>query len=259
LPDRSTATAPAPAAQPAVAAGAKKTPSKKDQSGGFELVPTDERWCPGCRAKLAPDDVFCVACGLDLKTGKKAQRVFEPLQRSWETGPSFRRRMTIFVGPFVLIVPLATLGAIMERQILPFFIPLVFFSILLAFLMGTYERIDLARNERGRVSLSKTWRVCFFARQPEKIVPLRYHGIRTTSTYGVSMADIAMTIFLGVLGLVPGIIWLFWSLRKITYEVALTGEDGHTEVRLYTGSSEKQMQEISETLHGVTGLPRKVG
>ena len=48
-------------------------------------------------------------------------------------------------------------------------------------------------------------------------------------------------------------------MRRITYHVALTGEDGHSEVRLYTGTSERQMQEITGTLHSITGLPQKVG
>jgi hypothetical protein len=235
-------------------------PPKIDEDGPLELVPLNERRCPECRQELAPDAVLCVACGLDLKAGKKlVRRDFQPVNRSWEAGRSYRRRLSSYIMCQALIVPLAAFGAVLDRSFFPFFFPWLIFSVLLAFLLGTYERIDLSRNERGRVSLLKTWRVCFVERKPEKIKLFQYFGIRTIAIYGINGIDIAVLLCLGGCGVFPAIIWWFYNLNKVTYHVFLTGEDGHSDLRLCTSKNEEQMQDLAQTIHSVSGLPCKVG
>jgi hypothetical protein len=39
--------------------------------GAIGLVPEEKRCCPSCQGELAPNAVLCVACGYDLRTGKK--------------------------------------------------------------------------------------------------------------------------------------------------------------------------------------------
>jgi len=41
--------------------------------------------------------------------------------------------------------------------------------VLLAFVLGTFDRIELTQNERGKLRLTRTWRVCFAERQPVRI------------------------------------------------------------------------------------------
>jgi hypothetical protein len=164
-----------------------------------------------------------------------------------------------YVAAQCLIVPMVALGVIIEGSFFPFFVPWVFFSVLLAFLAGTYERTDLVRTERGRVSMEKVWRVCFIARPAEKIQPHRYLGVRTSATYQITIMDIALFLFLGLFFCFPA--FIFWALvlRKPAYYVHLTDEYGHAAVRVYTGRSDEQMHDISDTLHEVTGLPQSVG
>jgi hypothetical protein len=231
---------------------------KVDEAAAFDLVPTDERRCPGCGQGLLPDAVLCVACGFDLKAGTKRVRTeFQPVERRWEAGWPFRRRLTFFILLQAVIVPLATLGAVLDRAFFPFFIPWLMFSVLLAFLLGTYERVDLTRNERGRVALSKTWRVCFIERAAEKLKLSSYYGIRTMATYGVNGLDLALLVFLGVFACLPAILWWFFNLNRVTYHVALTGEFGHAEMRLCTTKNEEQARDLSETIHSVCGLPSR--
>jgi hypothetical protein len=167
--------------------------------------------------------------------------------------------MLWYIAAQCLIVPLVMVGVILEGAFLPFFFPWAFFSVLLAFLAGTYERTDLARTERGRVSMEKVWRVCFIARPPEKIQPYRHLGVRTSATYQITAMDIMLLIFLAPFLCFPAILFWAWVLRKPAYYVHLTDEYGHATVRLYTGRSDEQMHDISDTIHEVTGLPQSVG
>jgi uncharacterized Zn finger protein (UPF0148 family) len=50
-----------------------------------EPTPTPEQRCPDCRAPLTPGAVLCVACGYDLKEGRKLETVREP--EAPEAGP----------------------------------------------------------------------------------------------------------------------------------------------------------------------------
>jgi hypothetical protein len=248
-----------PKAEPPAESRPHKSDRASSAAGGYAFETSDERRCPGCDKVLtAQDTPCCTVCGRDL-TGKKVRKVFEPVQRSWESGTSFRARVRIFVVAQTVVLSLAALGAFLEGAFLPFFFPWVFFTVLFAFLMGTYERTDLSRDQRGRVSLTKTWRVCFFARAPEKIQPHRFAGLRTSATYGITAMNIALIILLCALGLIPAILLWYFDLRKPTYYVYLTDEYGHSNLRIYTGKSDQTWQEIADTLHSVTGLTRHVG
>jgi len=251
------------AIQPKVEQAAEPRPQKTDfvsgAADGYAFEASDERQCPGCGKALTADDTPCCGvCGRDL-TGKKARKVFEPLSRSWESGMSLRARVKIFVAAQVVVVSMATLMAYLEGEFLPFFLPWPFFTVLFGFLIGTFERTDLTRDQRGRVSLTKTWRVCFIARRPEKIQPHRFAGLRTSATYGMSAMDIGLLIFLVLLGIIPGFLLWYFDLRKPTYYVYLTDEYGHSNLRIYTGKSDQMWQDIADTLNSVVGLTRHVG
>jgi hypothetical protein len=271
------------AAGPDFQASESKPLFDDSESGRYEIEEINERRCPACKRLVTPDAAVCVACGLDLKTNKKIRTVYQPVWRTWESGISFGKRMALFLAIEAIILPMAIVGGIVERSIIPFF-PWLLFSILLAFVLGTYERVDLYRNERGRITILKTWRICFLARPVEQIKPFRYTGIRTVGEYGIAFMDWMMVAFiggcgllpsvllgvsvvygddvnlailipLGVVGLIPGVIFWLYLVRRVTYHVHLTGEQGHSEVRLFTGQNEAKMQEITSTLHSLTGLP----
>src|SRR5262245_29318970 len=50
----------------------------------YTLSGGPERKCPQCAGVLGAEASFCVHCGLDLHSGKKAAREYQPLTRYWE-------------------------------------------------------------------------------------------------------------------------------------------------------------------------------
>ena len=59
-------------------------------------------------------------------------------------------------------------------------------TVMLGFLFGTFDRIHLTRDSRGRVRLIKTWRICFFAQSPK--------SIDVSATRALSAADIVRSV-----------------------------------------------------------------
>jgi hypothetical protein len=219
----------------------------------FDTGPQQIR-CPQCQGTLPADAMLCVHCGSHLETGERVKRVYEKIERQWESNMSLGRRKTIYIVSQAIVLPLMAVTAVLRGEPFSFIVPWLTGSILLAFLLGTYDRINLKRNRRGQVQLSKTWRVCFFERQTTKITPWEYEGIKIMRTHNFKVMDLLLLLSLGAMGIIPGILWWLWAMNKATYYVALTQHHGFPEVALYHGSSEEQMEDIAQTLIDATGL-----
>src|SRR5262249_57039262 len=116
-------------------------------------------------------------------------------------------------------------------------------------------RVDLVRNTRGRVQLTKTWRICFMP-QPTRTIALKeYEGILTGHRRDVDFWDWFMLFMLLGFGLIPGVIWWFYAIHKDSYYVALTRDHGFPDLMLYRGWNQARVLEIATTLRDATGMP----
>lgn len=211
--------------------------------------------CPGCRGAVVEGSRLCIHCGLDLATGEKTQRSFEPVRRSWEWGWPLARRLSVFTGlqavnGFGVLVGILT-GGVIESYL---FMGVVF-AALQAFLLGTYERIDLTRNSRGGVRLTSTWRVCFLELAPKKVIWRGTEGIAVARSYRIRLEDWWMLVILLFHFVVPALIFWWYVIRPERAYAALLKDHGSTDTMLYLGFNEEQARAIGETVHNVTGLP----
>jgi len=218
--------------------------------GGVEVQ------CPGCCLMLPPASVLCVRCGFHLKKRKKVAKSYQPMDRDWETNASRRKRLTIFWSGVVVALVLGLTGVLGAGADLGVFAgSFLVFTMMMAFLLGTFARIQLTRDSRGRVRLTKTWRVFFFARQPEAIDPRGYEGISSGVHRDVTFWDYFICLSLFVSGIIPGILWWYFTFYKVTYHVSLSRDHGYPAYILYSGWSVTQMQEIAVVLRDATRLP----
>src|SRR5262249_38652176 len=128
-------------------------------------------------------------------------------------------------------------------------------TVLLAFVLGTFDQIDLSRNERGKVKLSKTWRVCFRI-WSTVVIPWRdYEGVASGRAKSADVWDWLTCITLLILAGIPGMIWWYLAIYPDTFFIALCKDHGYPELTLYRGKDEYKAQEIAATVREVTGLP----
>jgi hypothetical protein len=229
--------------------------TEEDDGKPYRCAGPLARPCPDCKTELAPDAKLCPHCGLNLETGERAVRSYEPAEYHWESGLPFQKRIKIFIFcQLVLGVPAVSLALFFgywTAALTPWFC----FTALLSFVLGTFDRLDLTRNKRGRVVLTQTWRVCFLAR-PTVTIPLReYEGIVVNLSHDVGMTDRIVLVVGFAFAIVPGLIWWLWAMQQDTFHVALTQRHGYPERYLYRGWSQTRAQEIAQVLHELSGLP----
>ena len=124
----------------------------------------------------------------------------------------------------------------------------VWLSVMCAFLCGTYNRIDLNRNARGKVRLVRTWYFCFIPAPAETVDLLQYEGIEIGQVHELDFTDYVVLVAGIGFFLLPGIIWYLAIMQRDTWFVALTKDHGHPELWLYRGWSERRAKEMANTL-----------
>jgi hypothetical protein len=233
---------------------AAQTWTEEDEDGSpYEIVGGPERKCPQCFHVLEPEAVLCVRCGLDLKSGKKVVREFKPLARSWEP-VAYEKRLTLFGAAVAVGLVLSVLTGVLLDQLAFGLGPWVLFVILMAFLLGTFDRIDLVRDKRGRTTLTRTWRVCFIPRPTIEIDLLQYDAVVTGISADAGCYEWFILWTLVPFGLVPAGIWWYQVIHKKKYHAALAHSHNYPEVTLYRGSNREQAEDIAETLRDAARL-----
>jgi hypothetical protein len=228
---------------------------EEDDAAPYAVEGAEDVKCPQCCFMLPPGSVMCVRCGFHLKKRKKIAQTFQPIERVWETNASLKSRVVFFIVCSAAFFASGLLGVLNGGVELGVFICFyLFVTAMAAFAFGTFDRIHLVRDVRGRVRLIKTWRVCFFARQPRRIDVRSYEGIVSGRHRDVTVWEYWLFLFLLLPGLIPGLVWWYLVIYKISFHVSLSRDHGFPEYIVYSGWSEMQMKEIAYTLRDASGL-----
>jgi predicted RNA-binding Zn-ribbon protein involved in translation (DUF1610 family) len=231
-------------------------PSVAGAKDGENLESEDER-CPVCNELLPVKANQCPLCGYLLPVGKKAFKINQPLERHWEAGLPFRKRLRMFLACQGAAVAAMIAGSLAGQNPWIFLFPWLVFTGMTAFLFGSYDRIDLTRNKRGKVRLKQTWRICFRLRPPITHRLGDYEELATGVANDFGNTDWIIILFLFLSGVIPAVIWWFCTFHKDNYFVVLCRDHGYPAVTLYRGWSEAHAQDMAKTICEVTGLPRR--
>jgi hypothetical protein len=209
--------------------------------------------CPSCHRPMPDDAEACSHCNWNRAAGRVLPKVHAPFSQTWEAGWSFHVRFAVFLACQLLNAATALL-LLWKRGALPTTVGGWFAaSALQAFVLGTFDRLTLARTSKGKVTLTKSWRVCF--------VPLTSQTIQWRDFEGivVQRRNAGLMEWLMLLMLVPGIIlpivWWWCVIRPGQVIVALTQNLGDPVCRLYSGANEDRAEEIAQTVRDLTHLP----
>jgi hypothetical protein len=212
--------------------------------------------CPKCTNMLPPGGVVCTRCGWHLRRRKKLVKTYQPLARSWETNYSLRTRRTIWGGLQLLAFAggVAVNLTLFDGAWFSFVFSTIGFAVMTSFLLGTFDRLDLLRDEKGRVTLTKTRRVCFFTAVTLPIDVRNHEGVVTGRSSEVTGWEWLVFFFLLISGIIPGLVWWYYVIHKITFHAALARDHGFPSAILYQGWDEGQMRDIAVTVSGAAGL-----
>jgi hypothetical protein len=260
---------PEPAAQSAVVAEPGSTPVAQtpaphrwaddpDDNGRPYALPQEAvktRRCESCTKDIDLVAVVCVHCGFDAGTKKKVERVFTPIDRTWESGWPFRRRLTVFLlvqgANLLTLIVAASAG-----ESLPLSIGMILFYVALqAFLLGTFESIRIRRNKKGQVEITSLWRVAFVPMAAKKVNWREREGVAFGHYDDTGISDWVIFVQLLFMCVVPALLWWWFVMRSDHFYAALTRDRGYPETYLYKGMNEQQAKEICQVATDATGLP----
>ncbi len=219
----------------------------------YLMADRDLPHCPRCRKEMAVGGVVCTSCGFNRETRKKAVRTYQPLARSWESDMTLRTRlgwMAAFQGFHLILTCMASL----QSFAWPFLVAWLPLTLILCFVLGTFDRIDLTRDTRGRVTITKHWRFCFVPVPPRVIEVRGFEGVVTGQWNDTGLFEWIVFLNLLCVGIIPAFIWWYNAIMKNYYHVALAIDHGHAEVFVYRGRSDEQMNEIARAVCEATGL-----
>jgi predicted nucleic acid-binding Zn ribbon protein len=211
------------------------------------------RRCPECSKPIDYRENFCVHCGFNLSTGEKKKRSFQPLSLVWENGWPFQKRLTaFFVCQAVNLVMVIGLAIVSDYTVS--FVMLFMQVGLQAFLLGTFDTLKLARNSKGKVTITKTWRYAFIPQKPQTIRWKDHEGLVIIQSNEPDMFSWGMMFILLGYGCVPGILFWYFVIRPDKWDVSLALAHGSADVTLYHGLNEARAREMHAAISDATGL-----
>jgi hypothetical protein len=230
----------------------------EDDNGQPYVIPKSEiktRRCVECNKEIEIQAVVCVFCGFDTSKKEKVERTFHPIDREWESGWPFPRRMALF-----LVFQALNIGTLVFSLGAGGSVPVSIFGIVLtvglqAFLCGTYDRVRIRRNKKGQTEITMTWRICFIPGPAKKVNWKEHEGITFGHYNAIGVTDWILMIILLPACIIPAIVFWWYIIKSDRFFAALARDRGFPETYLYRGMNEKQAKEIAQTATDATGLP----
>jgi hypothetical protein len=209
--------------------------------------------CPSCEKPLPEDAAVCAHCNWHREAGKVLPRTFIPFNKTWEAGWSFRHRFLAFLV-FQLLNAVSAVVVVWKTGALPTtVVGWIAVSVVQAFVLGTYDRLTLARTAKGKVTLTKVWRACFWPLPPRAIRWREHEGIIVRHSTAGLLEWLMLLILLP--GIVLPILWWWYAIRPNHVTVALTQNLGEPVSILYAGTNEPRAKEIAGAVRDLTELP----
>ncbi|MBI2805083.1 MAG: hypothetical protein HYX68_08895 [Planctomycetes bacterium] len=212
--------------------------------------------CSRCTATLVAGSTACPACGFDREAEENAVRDLNPMKRHFDAHPPLRTRLGWFVA---YSAGLAVLGTVTGLTTNTSWVALVSLltpiMILAAFIFGTVPCVDLQRDYRGKVTLSKTWHCCFFPWSTIKIPLREFETVGVREEIEHDAIDWIALIWLFSLCLLPGMVWWFLVFNEPIHQVALTKDRGIAAVILYRGRNRALAHEMAAMVSEVCVYP----
>lgn len=233
-----------------------KSTEEEEDTTPYLLADKDLPICPKCKRQMPLDAVVCTSCGYDRQRRRKHVRSYEPIARSWDTDHPLQRRVLFFASFQGVHWFLAGMMALSGSSPWPFVVTWPFLTAILAFVLGTYDRIELTRDQKGRVKITKQWRFCFVPLAPVTTPVRGFEGVTTGQWHDAGFLEWFVFGSLLFLAIVPAIIWWYNAIYKMHFHVALAIDHGHADVYVYRGRSQEQMNEIADALCNASGLRR---
>lgn len=230
--------------------------SSEDDGLGYGVTGAGDFFCPGCKAVMAINQVVCLNCGFHLEKGNKVRRRHKEIRQSWDEGLPRKTRMVLSVILSIgfVLAGIATSETGHTGPIGAFIMVLIASSQVL-YLLGTHGQLELVRNSKGRITLTRKYWIAFAPMKSETVAVDGHDGLKLIQTAQAGTIEYIIGIILLIPFVFPAICWYLAVIQGTTFEVALTKDMGRSVRTLFKSREEAKAREIAELLNQISKLP----
>lgn len=181
-----------------------------------------------------------------------------PLARSWQVGWPLNSRAKLFALLVFIDLVALPFSTRMVGSGLGMLSALAFTIALQAFLVGTFDRIDLVRTGKEKIRLTRSWRIAFMT--APAVAPIRwgeFEGLSIRNAHEPRIEDWVVCLILLPYGLLPGILWWWFVIQPVRWHVIMSKDHGFPDTILFRTTDVNLAEEVAATVADVTGLPYK--
>jgi hypothetical protein len=210
--------------------------------------------CPECDARL-PDEnaAACDRCGWDRSAGRRLPKTYPPIHRTWESGWPLQLRLAVFALCQVLNVATAWFIYAQSGRAVTSTIGFLMMVGMQALVLGTFDRLELTRTTKGKVTLTQQWRIAFVPLEPKTLNWRECEEIRILHAEAQCLEWVVFFVLLETI--VIALLWYWYVIRPGHVKAALCKDLGDPVTPLYLGTSTERAEEIAREVGAVTGLP----
>lgn len=232
--------------------------TQEDDDGPYTVPGTGTKRCPHCNGELPHSAKMCVLCGRDLVSGKKkAPRKYQAMDRDWHEGWDPKLRLKVFGGAVVLDLILVIFANRVAFSFDSMAFALFVQIALQAFILGTYDRLLLVRNSKGKTKLTRVRMIGFIPMKPEPLAWQESDSVGIIATHSVGVFTWMVCLYLLTLMIVPGVVFYWMVIHPERFEVVACDVHGSTDEILFRTTGYENAQEVMHTIADATGLHTK--
>ena len=180
-----------------------------------------------------------------------------PLARTWDTFWPLNRRVTVFAVMLALNVVLLPFSALIVESIITIAVTLIVNSLIQAFVLGTFERVEIKRSPVGKIVLMRTWRIAFYPLAARRVRWREFESVSCRMSHESHFEDWIVAVILFPYGLIPAVLWYWFVIRPDRMLVSLCKDHDFPDTVLFRSWNQAQAEDVAKTVANVTGRPWK--
>ncbi len=228
--------------------------TQHDDDNPYSVPGDPTKKCTGCFKEIDIDATFCVFCGVDFASGKKAKKKYEAIDRTWESRWPRELRLKVLFALMLINGVLATIAVVRGGSVVGGFVFILMQGGLQAFLIGTYETLRVQRTSKGSATITKLMRIAFVPTQPLKLDWKASQGVGIIAIHQPGIVEWITFIYLLFCGVLPGILFWYFVMRPDRFHISLCDVYGSTNHIAFRTTDRDQAEEICRTINDATGL-----
>lgn len=126
-----------------------------------------------------------------------------------------------------------------------------------AFIVGSFDTVNLKRNAKGQTTITRTKRIAFYPLVPMKIPWKKSTNLGIIGTHESGIVAWIFCIYLLMLGILPGVLFYWFVIRPELCQVNLCDVYGSTDEVLFRSRTREKAEEVTDFVIEATGLQIK--